>query len=130
MFQILGVVGIAISVAAYVPQVVHLGREHCSCGRQYPHLGDVAGERAAGVGALAVYRRDPVFILLQLSSLTSTAVILFLARKYKGMTCETHAPCFPDADPLSGESDIVLSSTAPARRRRHLADSPRDDASR
>ena len=129
MFEILGVVGIAISVAAYVPQVVHLGREHCSAGVSTLTW---AMWLASGllVGALAVYRRDPVFILLQLSSLTSTAVILFLARKYKGMTCETHAPCFPDADPLSGESDIVLSSTAPARRRRHLADSPRDDASR
>ena len=32
MFELLGIVGIAISVAAYVPQVVHLGREHCSAG--------------------------------------------------------------------------------------------------
>ncbi len=32
MFEILGVIGIAISLAAYVPQVVHLGREHCSAG--------------------------------------------------------------------------------------------------
>lgn len=32
MFEILGVVGIALSLAAYVPQVVHLGREHCSAG--------------------------------------------------------------------------------------------------
>jgi hypothetical protein len=32
MFEILGVVGITISMAAYVPQVIHLGREHCSAG--------------------------------------------------------------------------------------------------
>lgn len=100
MFEFLGVVGIAISVAAYVPQVVHLGREHCSAGVS---MLTWAMWLASGllVGALAVHRRDPVFILLQLSSLTSTAVILLLARKYKGMTCETHAPCLPLADPSS-----------------------------
>jgi lipid-A-disaccharide synthase-like uncharacterized protein len=89
MFEILGVVGIAISVAAYVPQVVHLAREHCSAG---------VSSRAwtmwlAGgvlVGLLAVQRGDPVFILLQLSSLTSSAMILLLARRYRGMACETH----------------------------------------
>ena len=30
VFEILGIAGIAISVAAYMPQVVHLAREHCS----------------------------------------------------------------------------------------------------
>lgn len=90
VFETLGVVGIAISVAAYVPQVVHLGREHCSAG---------VSTRAWAmwlvscifVGALAVHRRDAVFILLQSSTLLSAAVILFLARKYRGMACETHA---------------------------------------
>jgi hypothetical protein len=32
MLEVLGVLGIAISVATYVPQVIHLGREHCSAG--------------------------------------------------------------------------------------------------
>ena len=32
VFELLGVAGIAISMLAYVPQVVHLGREHCSAG--------------------------------------------------------------------------------------------------
>jgi lipid-A-disaccharide synthase-like uncharacterized protein len=90
MFEILGIVGIAISVAAYVPQVVHLAREHCSAGVSSRAW---AMWLAGGllVGLLAVRRGDPVFVLLQLSSLTSAAVILLLARKYKGMACETHA---------------------------------------
>lgn len=90
MFEILGVVGIAISMAAYVPQVIHLGREHCSAGVSSRAW---AMWLAGGllVGVLAVHRRDAVFILLQLSSLTSAAVILFLARRYKGMACATHA---------------------------------------
>jgi lipid-A-disaccharide synthase-like uncharacterized protein len=89
MFEILGVVGIAISVAAYVPQVIHLAREHCSAGvssRAWAMW--LAGSLL--VGLLAVQRGDPVFILLQLSSLTSSAMILLLARRYRGMACETH----------------------------------------
>jgi hypothetical protein len=32
-----------------------------------------------------------VFMLLQLSTLTSAAVILTLAHRYRGMVCEVHA---------------------------------------
>ena|SRR5918994_4301566 len=82
VFEMLGVAGIAISMLAYVPQVVHLGREHCSAG---------VSRRAWAmwllssmlIGTLAIYRRDPVFILLQASTLTSAAIILFLAHKYR-----------------------------------------------
>jgi lipid-A-disaccharide synthase-like uncharacterized protein len=89
VFELLGLAGIAISVAAYVPQIIHLEREHCSEG---------VSSRAwwmwiAGgllIGALAVHHRDPVFIALQVSSLTSAAVILFLAWRYRGMACESH----------------------------------------
>jgi lipid-A-disaccharide synthase-like uncharacterized protein len=91
MFEILGVAGIAISAIAYVPQVVHLAREHCSAG---------VSNRAwtmwltSGflVGLLAVQRGDAVFILLQITSLTSAALILFLSHRFKGMACETHMP--------------------------------------
>ncbi len=90
MYEILGITGIAISVAAYFPQVIHLAREHCSAGVSSRAW---AMWLAGGllVGILAVHRGDAVFILLQLSSLTSAAVILFLTRRYKGMACDTHA---------------------------------------
>jgi lipid-A-disaccharide synthase-like uncharacterized protein len=90
VFEILGIAGIAISVAAYVPQVVHLGKEHCSAG---------VSSRAWAmwltssllVGALAVHRPDPVFVLLQASPLASAPVILFLSRRSQVMVCELHA---------------------------------------
>jgi lipid-A-disaccharide synthase-like uncharacterized protein len=90
VFEILGIAGIAISMLAYVPQVVHLGREHCSAG---------VSRRAWAmwltssvlIGTLALYRQDAVFILLQVSTLASAAVILFLAHKYRGMVCAFHA---------------------------------------
>jgi lipid-A-disaccharide synthase-like uncharacterized protein len=90
LFEVLGVTGIAISVTAYVPQVVHLWREQCSAG--------ISGRAWAMwlvsgllVGTLAVHRRDPVFILLQVANLTSTAAVLFLSWRYRGMVCEAHA---------------------------------------
>jgi lipid-A-disaccharide synthase-like uncharacterized protein len=90
VFEFLGVAGIAISMLAYLPQVVHLAREHCSAGvsRRAWAMWLVS---SLLVGTLAVHRGDLVFILLQISSLTSAAVILMLAHRYRGMVCEVHA---------------------------------------
>jgi lipid-A-disaccharide synthase-like uncharacterized protein len=89
-FELLGIAGIAISVLAYLPQVVHLAREHCSAGvsRRAWAMWLVS---SVFIGALALYRRDFVFILLQISSLSSAAVILALAHRYRAMVCEAHA---------------------------------------
>ena len=96
MFDVLGVIGIAISVLAYFPQVVHLARQHCSAG--------VSGRAWAMwlassllVGAVALHRHDPVFILLQLSTLLSATVIVVLVHRYRGMVCATHAAAFSHA---------------------------------
>ena len=43
------------------------------------------------VGALAVHRGDPIFIMLQAGSLTSATVILFQARRFRGLLCKVHA---------------------------------------
>ena len=88
--------GIALSLVAYAPQVVHLVREHCSAGvsrRAWAMW--VAGSLL--VGTHAVRRGDVVFIALQISRLTSAATILCLAQRYRGMGCETHAPHSPAA---------------------------------
>jgi lipid-A-disaccharide synthase-like uncharacterized protein len=93
VFEFLGVAGISIGVLAYVPQVIHLARAHCSEG--------VSGRAWAMwltssllIGAVALNRHDPVFIALQASSLSSAAVIVVLAYRYRGMVCEGHAhPC-------------------------------------
>jgi lipid-A-disaccharide synthase-like uncharacterized protein len=95
VFQILGILGVAISVAAYVPQVVHLWRENCSAG---------VSSRAWAMWlvssvlilALALHQREPVFIALQVINLASITVTLLLARKYRGMVCEFHAHLAPN----------------------------------
>ena len=91
MFELLGVVGIAISALAYLPQVLHLAKEHCSAGVSAPRLGMWLLSSLL-IGSLAVHRQDPVFVLLQICSLTSAAIILSLAHGYRGLSCETHAP--------------------------------------
>ncbi len=90
MFELLGVLGIAISMLAYLPQVIHLAREHCSAG--------VSGQAwgmwlvsSLLIGALALHRYDAVFILLQLSSLSSATIIVFLVHRYRGLVCAAHA---------------------------------------
>ena len=89
MLEVLGIAGIAISMLAYLPQVVHLAREHCSAGvsRRAWAMWVVSSML---IGTLALQRRDPVFILLQISSLTSALVILALAQRYRGMACAVH----------------------------------------
>jgi uncharacterized protein with PQ loop repeat len=94
VFQILGTAGVVISVAAYVPQVIHLGREHCTVGISN-RAWTMWLASSLLVGALAVHRREPVFILLQLVSLASASVILLLARRYRGGVCEFHAHLVP-----------------------------------
>ena len=90
VFEIFGVAGIAISMLAYVPQVVHLGRERCSAGVSRRAWAMWLASSVL-IGTLAVYRRDPVFILLQVSTLTSAAIILVLAHRYRGLVCAFHA---------------------------------------
>ena len=75
------------------PRVVHLGKEHCSAGisRRAWAMWLVA---SLLVGAVAVHRGDLVFIALQFSTLTSAAIILILAQKYRGRVCATQAADF------------------------------------
>jgi lipid-A-disaccharide synthase-like uncharacterized protein len=81
-FELLAVAGISIGVLAYVPQVVHLSREHCSAG---------VSARAWAmwlmssllIGALALHRQDPVFVALEASSLASAAMIVLLSHRYR-----------------------------------------------
>jgi lipid-A-disaccharide synthase-like uncharacterized protein len=96
MFEVVGIVGIAISVLAYLPQVIHLAREHCSAGVS-SRAWAMWLTSSVLVGALALHRHDAVFVLLQLSTLTSALTILFLVHRYRGMVCAAHALAHGDA---------------------------------
>lgn len=113
VFELLGISGISIGVSAYVPQVVHLWREHCSAGVS-PRAWAMWLTSSLLIGALALHRHDPVFIGLQASSLTSTAVIVFLAHRYRGMTCEAHGHVREDG-PRCGAADPDATTPAATR---------------
>lgn len=91
IFEAMGMLGIGLSVAAYLPQMIHLAKEHCSAGVS---VGSWMMWLVSSVlvGSLAVYRQDYVFIALAASSLLSSGIILTLAHRYQGLACETHAP--------------------------------------
>lgn len=89
MYEIIGMTGLAISGAAYVPQVVHLGKEHCSAGIS-SRSWLMWLTASVLVGVLAVHRHELVFILLQASAASFAIAILVLARKYRGHVCERH----------------------------------------
>jgi uncharacterized protein with PQ loop repeat len=111
VFEILGATGIVISALAYLPQVIHLAREHCSAGIS-SRAWTMWLVSSVLVGALAVQRRDPVFIMLQLSTLTSATIIAFLAHKYRGLVCEAHArlgrPSRGTLEPVAEEEMIPV----------------------
>ena len=122
MFEILGATGIAISMLAYLPQVVHLAKEHCSAGVS-SRAWTMWLVSSMLIGALAVHRHDPVFILLQISSLTSAAAILVLGYRYRGLVCESHlrsvAKQWPESNPGSAWD-------SPAQASSDSIDSPSD----
>ena len=106
MIDLLGVVGITISIVAYIPQVVHLAREHCSAGVS-PKAWTLWLISALLVSIVAFERRDVVFIMLQLSTLTSATVILILAHRYQGMACESHRPVGPRGSERDGSAQAL-----------------------
>ena len=99
MYELMGIAGIALSVFGYVPQVVHLAKEHCAAGVS-TRAWTIWLVSGVLVGTVAVHRHDAVFMLLQFSSLTSASIILFLSRRYEGMACESHAHLLPDPSPV------------------------------
>lgn len=104
VFELLGIAGISIGVLAYLPQVVHLWREHCSAGVS-ARAWAMWLTSSLLIGALALHRHDPVFIALQASSLTSTVVIVFLTHRYRGMACEAHTQVRVDGGAGHGAAD-------------------------
>ncbi len=85
----LGFAGMALCVLAYLPQIIHLIKEHCSAGLS-------AGAYFMwGIAALllltyAIAKRDPVFISLQSYHVGASALIFYYCLRYRGQLCEEH----------------------------------------
>jgi hypothetical protein len=87
--EIAGFARTGISGAAYVPQVTHLMRAHCSAG-----MSELAFVTWLVAGSLimvqAVATHATVFIALGSIQLIATAMIAFYTQRYKGMACPGH----------------------------------------
>jgi uncharacterized protein with PQ loop repeat len=89
IFEMLGLVGAVIVAVGYVPQLHHLAREHCSAGvsiRAWQLW--LLASLLISSHALEVF--DLVFIMLQAVNIVAISMIIFLARRYEGMTCVLH----------------------------------------
>lgn len=90
IIEIIGFIGSGLVIWAYVPQIKHLVKEHCSAGisRRAYTIWFVA---AILLLIHAVMIRDIVFIFLQTANALLTLVILIFAGRYKNGVCPTHA---------------------------------------
>ncbi|SRR5713101_3311179 len=87
--QVLGFVGTGVVAGAYVPQIWHLVKEHCSAGisiRAY-FLWFLASVLFLVHAAMI---KDIVFILVQVVNLLAIAAVVVYAKRYEKQICLLH----------------------------------------
>jgi PQ loop repeat len=89
--QIAALVGVGLAGAAYVPQIWHLVRVHCSAGVSRFAFGVWLGASLL-VTTHAIATQALVFILLGGVQIVATTLILIYATKYASSYCVGHAP--------------------------------------
>ena len=85
----IGFAGIALSVVAYMPQIIHLLKEHCSAGLS-PWAYCMWVISALLLLIYAIVKKDPVFISLQGYEVGACALIFYYCLKYRDQLCEDH----------------------------------------
>lgn len=96
-----GFLGAGLAGAAYVPQISHVMREHCSAGISRVAYGIwLVASLLILTQALAI--RASVFIFLGVVQIAAMTLILFYAFKYDGSSCASHVP--RRADPEDPDS--------------------------
>ena len=85
----IGGAGTALVIVAYLPQIAHLIKEHCSAGISCVAFG------MWGLGGLlllsyAISLGDPVFTVLQSYQLVASGLICFFGYRYKDSLCDEH----------------------------------------
>ena len=82
----LGFAGMALSVLAYLPQVIHLIRERCSGGLS-PGAYCMWGIAASLLLIYAIAKRDPVFVSLQSYHVGASGLLFYYCLRYRGQPC-------------------------------------------
>ena len=88
--NVIGLTGALIAGYAYLPQIRHLTKEHCSAGisRNAFALWFIA---SVLVTVNAVFIHSLVFIALGVIQISSTGVIYVFSTRYRGQLCPHHA---------------------------------------
>ncbi len=92
----LGFAGMALCVLAYLPQIIHLIKEHCSAGLS-PGAYCMWLISAVLLLTYAIAKNDPVFISLQSYQVGASALVFYYCLKYRHQLCEEHG-----GEPLAG----------------------------
>ncbi len=89
LFQLLGFLGTGVVAAAYIPQIHHLVKEHCSAGIS---MNAYALWWVASILFLihAAMIRDVVFVFAQIVNLTAILAIVICVKKYERKMCLRH----------------------------------------
>ncbi len=87
--QLLGFLGTGLVIVAYVPQVRHVIKEHCSAGISVKAY---ALWFTASILFLihAVMIEDLVFTMVQIANLLAMGVVLVYVRRFQKEMCRTH----------------------------------------
>ena len=88
-FQIVGFTGTGIVAVAYIPQIRHLIKEHCSAGisvRAY-NLWFLASVLFL-VHAFVI--KDTVFVFVQVLNLAAICAVVICCKRYENEMCLTH----------------------------------------
>ena len=99
--EMVGLAGAGLAGAAYVPQIRHLVRAHCSAGISPPAF-EAWLLAALLITAHAIAIHAGVFIVLGGIQVVATALIMFFAARYKGTPCLSHFPDQPAARAATG----------------------------
>ena len=99
--EIAGFAGAGLAGAAYVPQIRHLVKAHCSAGISTPAF-EAWLLAALLTTAHAIAIHAGVFIVLGGIQTVATALIMFYAAHYKGTACLSHLPGQPAAKAATG----------------------------
>lgn len=90
MSAMAGFVGVAVSIVAYLPQIVHLLREHCSAGVS-PLAFGLWLVSSCLVTIHAAVVADWVFIALGSVQIVASLLIWLYGLKYRNEVCASHA---------------------------------------
>jgi hypothetical protein len=98
--EVAGFIGAGLAGAAYVPQISHLIRAHCSAGISlFAFAVWLVASLLVTSHAIAI--RANVFIVLGVIQVTATTLICIYAKVYEDSYCDIHRPRVLDSPPPS-----------------------------